>query len=53
MYAKPTTSLKEIKAQIEVLNEELNRNTQLTKEDRLALEAEVAYLESFLPQETW
>ena len=53
MNVTPTTTVKEIKAQIDALNEELNRNTRLTTEDRLALEDEVAYLESFLPQEPW
>ena len=53
MYVKPTTTLQEIKVQIEALQDELTRNTRLTKEDRLILEGEIAYLESFLPQETW
>lgn len=52
-YVTPTTTLQEIKKEIDDVNRELNTNKRLTKIDRIALHDHLDYLISFLPVERW
>ena len=50
MYVRKNTTQAQIQAQIERVENELNANWRLTKEDRQALHDELDYLYSFIQE---
>lgn len=51
MYVRPETTEKQIRREIEAIEEELRENKYLSDIDRISLYDELDYLESFLPKE--
>jgi hypothetical protein len=52
-YVTPTTTIKEIKEEIDEVECVLNTEKRLSKETRDALHEHLDYLNSFLPVERW